>query len=120
MKTCTIAFLFLISVSFIACNRSKTYSTPEGKVTVEDHGKNGASTVTVTGKNGEQVTVNSEGGKIPDDYPKDVPVASGARVIMSTSVNNQKENGSHLMLESADSLEHLTDFYKKGLTDAAW
>ena len=114
-----LACVVLAILTFVGCNRSKTYSTPNGSVTVQEHGKNG-SNVTVTGKNGEQVTINSEGGKIPDDYPKDVPVASNVKVILASSVNNNDEKGTTLLLESNDSLDHLTDFYKKGLAEAAW
>ena len=117
-----LAFLTLSLALLIAggCNRSKTYSTPGGKVTVEDRGKSGESAVTITGNNGEKMTINSEGGKLPDDYPKDVPVASGAKVVMATSVNNEKAHSSNLVLESTDSLDHLVAFYQKGLTDNGW
>ena len=102
------------------CNRSKTVSTPGGDVKVEESGKAGQSTVTVTGKNGETMTINSEGSKLPDDYPKDVPVASGAKIVMATSVNNADNKGSSLVLESADSFDKTVAFYKKGLADHGW
>jgi hypothetical protein len=102
------------------CNRSKTVSTPSGDVKVEESGKAGQSTLTVTGKNGETMTINSEGSKLPDDYPKDVPVASGAKIVMATSVNNADNKGSSLVLESADSFDKTVAFYKKGLADNGW
>ena len=103
----------------VGCNRSKTVSSPSGDVKVEETGKAGQSTVTFTGKNGESMTINSEGGKLPDDYPKDVPVASG-KIVMATSVNNADNKGSSLVLESADSLNKTVAFYKKGLADNGW
>lgn len=103
-----------------ACSRSKTVSTPNGDVKVEESGKPGQSTVTYTGKNGEQMTIASEGGKLPDDYPKDVPVMSGAKIVMATSVNNADTHGSSLILESADSCANTLAFYKKGLADNGW
>src|SRR2546423_15629902 len=102
------------------CNRSKTVSTSNGDVKVEESGKDGQSKVTFTGKNGESMTINSEGGKLPDDYPKDVPVASGAKIVMATSVNNADNKGASLILESADSLDKTVAFYKKGLADNGW
>src|SRR6267142_4049588 len=102
------------------CNRSKTVSTPSGDVKVEESGKAGQSTVTVTGKNGETMTINPEGSKLPDDYPKDVPVASGAKIVMATSMNTADNKGSSLVLESADSLDKTVAFYKKGLADNGW
>ena len=119
----TVLYLTLLVLALLmtaGCSRSKTYSTPGGSVTVNDNGKPGQSAVTITGNNGEKMTINSEGTKLPDDYPKDVPVASGAKIVMSTSVDNKTTKGSHLVLESTDSLDKITEFYKKGLADNGW
>jgi hypothetical protein len=115
-----LAVLSLALLVVAGCSRSKTYSTPEGSVTVHDSGKPGQSAVTITGKNGEKMTIDSGGTKLPDDYPKDVPVASGAKIVMATSVDDKTTHGSHLVLESTDSLEHVLAFYKKGLADNGW
>jgi hypothetical protein len=100
------------------CNRSKTVSTPSGDVKVEESGNAGQSAGTFTGKNGETMTINPAGSKLPDDYPKDVPVAGGAKIVMATSVNDNKS--SSLVLESADSFDKTVAFYKKGLADNGW
>ena len=118
MFTHRIAVISLVLL-MVGCNRSKTVSSPSGDVKVEETGKAGQSTVTFTGKNGESMTINSEGGKLPDDYPKDVPVASG-KIVMATSVNNADNKSSSLVLESADSLNKTVAFYKKGLADNGW
>ena len=118
MFTHRIVVIFLVLL-VVGCNRSKTVSTPSGDVKVEESGKAG-SAVTFTGKNGETMTINSEGSKLPDDYPKDVPVASGAKIVMATSVNNADNKGSSLVLESADSFDKTVAFYKKGLADHGW
>lgn len=102
------------------CNRSKTVSTSNGDVKVEETGKDGQAKLTFTGKNGESMTINSEGSKLPDDYPKDVPVAGGAKIVMATSVNNADNKGSSLILEAADNFDKTVAFYKKGLTDNGW
>jgi len=119
MTTYRIVALALL-LALVGCSRSKTVSTHSGKVTVEETGKAGESAVTVKGNNGETLTINSSGAKLPDDYPKDVPVASGAKVVMAASVNNANNNGSNLVLESTDSLDKLLEFYKKGLADNGW
>lgn len=118
----SLGLLGLALLTTAGCSRSKTqtYSTPGGSVTVNDNGKPGQSAVTITGNNGEKMTINSEGAKLPDDYPKDVPVASGAKIVMSTSVDNKTTKGSNLVLESTDSLDKITEFYKKGLADNGW
>jgi hypothetical protein len=120
MITHRLAVLSLTLLLAAGCSRSKTYSTPEGSVTVHDNGKPGQSAVTITGNNGEKMTINSEGAKLPDGYPKDVPVASGAKIVMATSVDNKTTHGSYLVLESADSLEKNLAFYKQGLADNGW
>ena len=119
MTTSRIVALVLLFV-LAGCNRSKTVSTPGGKVTVEESGKEGESAVTIKGNHGETLTLNSAGAKLPDDYPKDVPVASGARIVMAASVNNSDNNGSNLVLESGDGMDKLLAFYTKGLTDNGW
>ncbi|HUM05062.1 MAG TPA: hypothetical protein VLT90_06355 [Terriglobales bacterium] len=121
MNTLRLFLITLVCITLtVGCSRSKTVSTPGGKVTVEEGGKSGESAVTITGNNGEKLTFNSAGAKLPDDYPKDVPVASGAKVVMSASVNNSNQNGSNLVLESSDNMDNLVSFYKKGLTDNGW
>jgi hypothetical protein len=119
MFTHRIVVIFLVLL-VAGCNRSKTVSTPSGDVKVEESGKAGQSAVTFTGKNGETMTINSEGSKLPDDYPKDVPVASGAKIVMATSVNNADNKSSSLILESADGFDKTVAFYKKGLADHGW
>ena len=119
MRTHQIAAVSLLLL-VAGCNRSKTVSTPNGDVKVEESGNAGQSKVTFTGKNGESMTINSEGGKIPDDYPKDVPVASGAKIVMATSVNNTDNQGSSLVLEPPEGCDKTVAFYKKGLADNGW
>jgi len=113
-------FLFLCLCLSVGCSRSKTISTPSGNVTVEENNKSGESAVTIKDNNGATLTINSAGTKIPDDYPKDVPVASGSKVMMAASVNNSTNNGSNLVLECTDNMDKLVSFYKKGLTDNGW
>jgi hypothetical protein len=99
MFTHRIAVISLVLL-MAGCNRSKTVSTPSGDVKVEESG--------------------SAGSKLPDDYPKDVPVASGAKIVMATSVNNADTKGSSIVLESAESFDKTVAFYKKGLADNGW
>jgi len=98
------------------CSRSHTYSTSDGKVSYQEKGKD-AGTVTVTGKDGKTATLNFNQNKIPDDYPKDVPVYS-AKVVMSQSAS--EKNARNLMLESADAADKIADYYKKELERNGW
>jgi len=111
--------LLAISLMFAGapCSRSHTVSTADGKVSYQEKGKD-AGTVTVTGKDGQTATVNFNQNKVPDDYPKDVPIYSPAKVVMSQSIS--EKNARTLMLESTDAADKLVDFYKKGLDGNGW
>jgi len=101
-----------------ACSRTHTITTADGKVSYQEKDK-GAGTVTVTGKDGKTATLSfNGGGKVPADYPKDVPVYSGTKVLMSQSAS--EKNAHSLMLESADAADKIVAFYKKGLEDNGW
>lgn len=107
----------LLSIAVGGCSRSKTYTSRDGSVTVKQEGKD-ASSMTFTGKNGEKVAINLNGGKIPDDYPKDVPLYEGTKVIMANS--SSEKHTQHLMLESNDPADKITEYYKKGLDSNGW
>ena len=63
---------------------SHTVTTADGKVSYQEKGKD-AGTVTVTGKDGQTATLNFNQNKVPDDYPKDLPIYSPAKIVMSQS-----------------------------------
>ncbi len=99
------------------CSHSHTITTADGKVSYDQKGKD-AGTVTVTGKDGKTATLTYNQNKVPDDYPKDVPVYSSAKVVMSQSVSDQ--HGRSMMLESSDPSDTIVSFYKKGLDSNGW
>lgn len=107
----------MLTIAANACKRSVTYASKEGSVTVEQKDKD-ASSLTFTGKDGQKVVIDSGGGKVPADYPKDVPVYDGAKVIMAQSAN--EKNTHNLVLESNDAAGRISDFYKKGLESNGW
>ena len=82
----------------------------KGKVNISD-GK-----VSIETKDGTSSVSSGEGTKVPDTFPKDVPVYAGTKVLMSINV----PNGMNLMLESGDSLEKIVAFYKGKMTGAGW
>jgi len=100
-----------------ACSRSHTVTTADGKVSYQEKGKD-AGTVTVTGKDGQTATLNFNQNKVPDDYPRDVPIYTPSKVVMSQSTTEQ--NTRNLMLESPDGMDKIVDFYKKGLDSNGW
>jgi diadenosine tetraphosphatase ApaH/serine/threonine PP2A family protein phosphatase len=86
-------------------------------MTVEQKGKD-VSSMTFTGKDGQKVVMDVGNGKLPADYPKDVPVYDGAKVILSQSAS--EKNTHNLVLESNDPPEKIAEFYKKGLESNGW
>jgi hypothetical protein len=110
----TCAVILIVAAG--ACRRSATYTTKDGSVTIQEHGKD-AGSMTFTGKNGEKVAINMDGGKVPDDYPKDVPLYQ-AKVIMANS--SSEKHTQHLMMESGDTPDKIAEFYKKGLDSNGW
>jgi hypothetical protein len=47
-----------------------------------------------------------------------VPIYSPAKIVMSQSIS--QENARNLVLESADAIDKIVDFYKKGLDSNGW
>jgi hypothetical protein len=107
----------IFTIAGAGCSRSSTYSSKDGTVKVEQKGKD-SSSMTFTGKDGQKVVIDSGGGKVPDDYPKDLPVYAGAKVIMSQSAT--EKNTHNLVLESSDPADKIADYYKKSLESNGW
>ena len=99
------------------CNRGTTYTSKDGSVTVEKKGGD-RSSMTFTGKDGQKVEIDTGGGKVPNDFPKDMPVYECTKVVMSQSAN--EKHAHTLMLESGDPAGKIADFYKKGLESNGW
>lgn len=112
----TLALLVLIALA--GCNREKSvYSSRDGSVTLEKkHGD--VSTMKITGSDGKQVSVDFNAGSVPADYPKDIPVYGGAKTVMAQSTN--EKNAHTLMLETADPVNKIADFYKSELEKNGW
>lgn len=58
------------------------------------------------------VEINREGAKLPDNWPKDVPIYPGAKITMTISNDEQHV----LSLETTDSPEQAVAFYKAKLS----
>jgi hypothetical protein len=77
--------------------------TAEGKLTMET--KEGSATYAVGGD-----------VKIPNDFPKDVFVYGGAKVVSSMTM----PKGCHLTLQTKDSADKVINAYKREMTAADW
>lgn len=97
------------------------------KGTMEVTTKDGASTakvdtatgsVSVTSNDGNSKVAFGEGATIPEDFPKDVPVYAGAKVIGASS---DKANKQHMVqLETADAVLQVAEKLKADATTNGW
>jgi hypothetical protein len=133
----TVRYIFLVIILtcfFTAgCSREKSYETGQGKVTVKEDGKkfevkNEDEDVTVEGdetqgqvkiktKDGESI-ISYNKNKLPDNFPKDIPVYSPASVQMTQIMGN----GKNVMasLNTDDDPVKVMQFYKKAFSQAGW
>ena len=105
----------LALISLCACSRSRTITTNDGSVTVTDTGKDQAS-VKVNGKDG-QTSVEMNSGKAITDYPSEVPLYSGKTVL---DVKSAEKHARSLSIQSSDSADKISNFYKAGLESKGW
>lgn len=78
----------------------------------------GGDKVTLTEKDGE-VSLEA-GGDLPESFPKDFPVYSGAKLVNSFSASGEGGDGVSVVWETGDSFDKVTDFYKKKLQEDGW
>ena len=81
-----------------------------GKVDIE----HGGDTVTIKGdKPGDQLVVGKD-AKLPDDFPKTVPIYPGAKIIGSYAASGAagKDKGFTVQLETTDAPDKVVAFYK--------
>lgn len=71
--------------------------------------------VTVTGKDGQQVSIGGE-NKLPDGFPSEVPVYDGATITSSVST----EQGFLVGFTTTDAPREVLDWYKSELAAGGW
>jgi hypothetical protein len=84
-------------------------------VKVDDNNKK----VTVTGKNGEQLSLSSEEGKLPDGLPDDVPVYSGTIKNPTSMTGSDGENYS-FTVETDDDAATVVSWMKDKIAEKGW
>jgi len=72
--------------------------------------------VTIETKDGKSTFASGGNAKVPENFPKDVPVYAGASILASASV----PNGSVLTLQTKDAAAKVMSFYKGKLTGSGW
>ena len=101
------AVVFATLLAMTAC-RKREYTGPNGE-TVQYDAK--GKSVTVKEKDGS-VVVSGEGVKIPEDFPKDVPVYPGSKLSSAVSAAQSGSAGHMVTLQTADPPAKVAAFYK--------
>ena len=105
MKKAAVVAAILLAAA--AC-RKREYVGPNGeKVEYDSKGKN----VTVKMADGS-VAVSGEGVKLPEDFPKDVPLYPGATLSSAVTAARSETAGHLLTFQTSDAPEKVGAFYK--------
>jgi hypothetical protein len=125
--------IILACFALSTCSSEKSIATPQGKVTIKEKEgkievKDEKEDVTVVGdetqgqvkiktRDGES-TISYNKNRLPDNFPKDIPVYSPAQVQMTQVM----ENGKNVMasLNTDDDPGKIIQFYKKAFSQAGW
>lgn len=75
-------------------------------------------TVTMTTPEGTMTATSGPDAKVPDNFPKDIPLYAGATLASSTSMPQM--NMAMVQLSSTDSVENVSAFYKKEMPAKGW
>ena len=97
----------------------------DGKMTMKtSDGENGTTTITTdkssftsTASDGTKI-VTGEGVKVPDDFPKDLPVYAGATAFSTSS--SPKDAAFTLSLQSKDPVKTVAEYYLKEMVAQGW
>lgn len=101
--------------------------TGEGKMTMTTTGEKGTQTTKIEGNKDSFSMTTDEGStkiasgaaaKIPDDFPKDVPLYAGAELLAIMS--NAQEKSVNVQAKSNDPMDKVVAFYKKEIEAQGW
>ena len=85
-----------------------------GVASNEDSLRTENNSVSISGENGNEAEIGSS--KIPDGFPKDVPIYPGAKVLASTSIDGNYS----VALSTPDSKSQVEAYYKTTLANNGW
>lgn len=73
--------------------------------------------VQIKTKDGDMVMSSGAGAKLPETFPKDVPIYKGAVIIHAVS---QADTAHSVTMQTKDSMEKVAEYYKTALTSKGW
>ncbi len=74
--------------------------------------------ITLGGEDGAATMKFGDQAKLPDDFPKDIPMYPGLKVLTVTSMPTEEAH--IVMAQSADALDKVAAFYKKEAAAKGW
>lgn len=98
-------------------SQEETIIEGDQKVTVRESGEK--TDITVTTKEGETHRMSINAGEVPADWPADIPVLPGGRIVLSQSEGEGAMQHVSIESESAKKNEALT-FYRDALASGGW
>jgi len=109
MRSCLLVMALIASTS--ACSKKETtVTTDQGKVTVSQDGNK----ATIKDNKGSEMKI--EQGKLPDNFPKDVPIYPGAIATM----NAADPKAAMVTLRSDASKDEIAKYYTDELKGQGW
>jgi hypothetical protein len=117
MVVCLAALLALSATGCQVVAEQAAKKAVEGAtgVKVDENSKN----VTITGKDGQKVTISGEEGKLPEGLPSDFPNYAGT-VKSSGAMDANEGSTITYTIATPDSVQKVVDFYKSKLAAAGW
>lgn len=109
----------LLAVPLSGCQQMAEKAVEEatgGDVKIKDGGKD----ISIKGPDGGEVNIQSS-TKLPADWPKDVPVPEGAKIVNTASTSGPDgESLMNLVIETSQSAEELSSEFKQSLESNGW
>ena len=87
-------------------------------ITVTGNPSNGNATYNYKDEKGNTATIGT-GTKLPDDFPKDVPVYKGT-ILSSTAATQDNKKMFMVSIETTDTFDTVVGYYKSGLASNGW
>ena len=113
-KISVLAAIVLAALPALTGCRKREYVGPHGE-TVQYDAKGKSITVTTTDGS---VYVGGEGVRVPEDFPKDVPLYPGSKLASAVSAAQSGSSGHMVTLQTSDPPEKVSSFYKSKFS--AW
>lgn len=102
----------LTGLTVVGCNSGKTTVAP-GVTTSDDKQK-----VTIeTGDTKAEIATGDASVSLPDNFPKDVPIITGAKLTLASEIGGNTFN---VAFESSKSLKEVLEYYKTEVEKNGW